>query len=66
MRPPRGVIIVVWPPSFKYGTAPDLGPRSPGDRRGGKALGAAPVSEAIEPAVGRGVGALSGRAQQGG
>ena len=44
--------------------AADLGPGSPGDRGGRQALSAPPVGEGVQPAVGRGVGALARRAQQ--
>ena len=46
--------------------AADLGPGSPCDRGGWQALSPSPVGEGVQPAVGRGVGTLTRRAQQGG
>ncbi len=45
--------------------AADLSPRTPCDRGGHLALGSAPMGEGVQPAVGRGVGALTRRAHQG-
>ncbi len=44
--------------------AADLAPGAPRDRGGRKALSPPPVGERVQPAVGRGVGALPGRAHQ--
>ena len=48
----------------EFGGATDLGPQSPADRNGGKALGSAPPREFVQPAVSRGVRPLAGRAHQ--
>ena len=55
---------MVSPPSARHVARPISRPRSPRDRSGRQTLSAAPVGEGVQPAVGRGVGALAGRAEQ--